>query len=205
MYLSFSFFLLLLAKGSKSIWQLWVPIHFSPSINSWGSKNDPESLAGIPHSQSWDYRCTKFMQCWGSNSGLWACQAPYLSSSERVSLLQVGLRWSEWSTYLQLPPSSWALRTAAAPSSCILQIETLSTLSEKIVGSQRNRQTSQVASCLSETWLCSVLYTVFLKDSEPFMLGKPTLLEWMLCKLEPRESRKKLELIETEAAYICEA
>lgn len=37
------------------------------------------------------------------------------------------------------------------------------------------------------------------------MLGKPTLLEWMLCKLEPRESRKKLELIETEAAYICEA
>lgn len=39
-YLSFSFFLLLLAKGSKSIWQPWVPIHFSPSINSWGSKND---------------------------------------------------------------------------------------------------------------------------------------------------------------------
>lgn len=112
--------------------------------------------------------CTKLMQCWGSNSGLWAYQA--LSNCygihSRKSHFAAGgfemVRWSMWSMCLPLPPSSCTLRTAAALSSCIWQIETLSTLSERIVGSQWNRQTFQVASCLSETWLCRVLYTVFL-------------------------------------------
>lgn len=39
-----------------------------------------------------------------------------------------------------------------------------------------------------------------------FRMGKPTLLEWMLCKpLDPRESRRKLEFIEMKAAYSCDA
>lgn len=126
MYLSF--FLLLLAKGSKSSWQPWVPIHFWPSINSWECKSDPEFLAWHPSFSELrlQMHTTALSLCsvgdWIEGFGH-ARQALYLSSPERVSLLQVGLRWSEWSmtSSSHSPPVPFVLQQLRHHASCKLR------------------------------------------------------------------------------------